>query len=131
METTVIGDGVNVASRVASLSKMYKATFLCSAGTLALLPESQLQVRGLGPAKVKGRPKPVKVYEVLAVQSQEQRDLKLQTAEVFEAAQVAFAQGQDQVALPLIKQVLELNPADGPAQFFRRWMQEGPIEFVK
>ena len=60
-----------------------------------------------------------------------QRVLKLKTAAAFEEAQVAFANGKHDVALPLFNKVLANNPEDGPALFFKKWIQNGPIEFVK
>ena len=64
METTTLGDAVNVASRVSSLAKMYQTPFLCTDSTHAHLRMQQLHLRALGPARVKGRPNPVDVFEV-------------------------------------------------------------------
>ena len=64
MDTTTIGDAVNVASRVMSLTKMYQTHFLCTGSTQAHLRMQGLKLRALGPASVKGRLQPVNVYEV-------------------------------------------------------------------
>jgi two-component system sensor histidine kinase ChiS len=131
METTTIGDAVNVASRVASLTKMYKSPLLFTKSTQAHLKKLQLKSRNLGLAQVKGRPHPVTVFELLDVQSPEQQVKKLATAKLMEEALEAFNQDKLEVADPLICQILEQNPEDGPAQFLKRWIDEGPVEFVK
>ena len=85
METTTVGDAVNVASRMASLSHMYQTPFLCSHSTRThLKKKSGVRFRALGPARVKGRPHPVNVCEVLDVQSEEQQTLKSASDDIFQ-----------------------------------------------
>jgi adenylate cyclase len=61
---TVIGDPVNVASRVEGLNKELGTTVLITAETLAVVGD-RLTVRDCGPVAVKGRVEKVRVYEVL------------------------------------------------------------------
>ena len=65
------------------------------------------------------------------MQSEQQRSLKLKSAQMFEQAQAAFQKQQYDVALPLFETILEKNPSDGPALFFKKWIKDGPIAFVK
>jgi adenylate cyclase len=65
---TVIGDPVNVASRVEGLNKELGTTILITAGTLASLG-ARAQVKDRGPMHVKGRVEEVRVYEVLTVEA--------------------------------------------------------------
>jgi adenylate cyclase len=64
---TVIGDPVNVASRVEGLNKELGSTILITADTLAAVAP-HVQVKDRGPMHVKGRVEEVRVYEVLAVE---------------------------------------------------------------
>jgi adenylate cyclase len=61
---TVIGDPVNVASRVEGLNKELGTTMLITGETLAAVGD-RVRVRDCGPIAVKGRVEKVRVFEVL------------------------------------------------------------------
>ena len=61
---TVIGDPVNVASRVEGLNKDLGTTMLITEETLAVVGD-RVRVRDCGPVAVKGRVEKVRVFEVL------------------------------------------------------------------
>jgi adenylate cyclase len=61
---TVIGDPVNVASRVEGLNKELATTMLITEETLAAVGD-RVRVRDCGPIAVKGRVEKVRVFEVL------------------------------------------------------------------
>jgi adenylate cyclase len=71
LDYTVIGDGVNLASRLESANKEFHTGIIISEFTLAKLGD-RYDVRALGDVKVKGKERPVTIYELLgrkAVQS--------------------------------------------------------------
>ena len=63
---TVIGDTVNVASRLEGLNKELGTTILITEETRAVLGD-RVEVKDCGELLVKGRMRPLRVYEVLAV----------------------------------------------------------------
>jgi adenylate cyclase len=64
MDYTVIGDGVNLASRLESACKAYSAQILISENTFARL-RGTYRIRGIDRVLAKGKTEPVSVYEVL------------------------------------------------------------------
>ena len=64
LDYTVIGDGVNLASRLESANKEFKTGIIISEFTLAKLGE-RFDVRALGDVKVKGKERPVAIFELL------------------------------------------------------------------
>ena len=64
LDYTVIGDGVNLASRLESANKEFKTGIIISEFTLAKLGD-RFEVRALGDVKVKGKEKPVAIFELL------------------------------------------------------------------
>jgi adenylate cyclase len=65
MSYTVIGDAVNLGSRLESLTKQYASRIIISAATRDRLT-GQYTFRSLGDVVVKGKSQPVAIFEVLA-----------------------------------------------------------------
>jgi adenylate cyclase len=65
---TVIGDGVNIGARLESLNKEYKtSTHIIISETTYQAARSAIDVRRLGEVKVKGKTRPLVIYELLGL----------------------------------------------------------------
>jgi adenylate cyclase len=64
MSYTVIGDAVNLGSRLESLNKQYSTRIIISDATRAALPDRYI-FRPLGDVVVKGKTRPVAIFEVV------------------------------------------------------------------
>jgi adenylate cyclase len=69
MEYTVIGDNVNLGSRLEGLNKEYKTHIIISAATYDAVKDI-VEARPLGSVRVKGKEKPVDIYEVVGRKGQ-------------------------------------------------------------
>ena len=77
MDSTVIGDGVNLASRLEGLTKMYKVPIVVSDfGIKKLSNTREINYREIDSVIVKGKEKPVVIYEVFEWEDKDIIELK-------------------------------------------------------
>ena len=116
METTVIADAVNLASRLEGLTKHYGAGILVSADTLYRLSDlHNYSYRLLDRVRVKGKHQPVGVYEIYEKNQDLSHQLKSQTKTHFEQAIVTY-NCQDFIgAIKMFAEILAINPQDKAA----------------
>ncbi len=121
MDTTVISDVVNVASRLESLTKTMKCRIIAS-GTSILSAENNahLHHRFLGNVIVKGKNKAIPVYEILGGDSPSQMEKKISCKPDFEGGVQLYMKKNYQDALILFQKVKSINPDDETADFFIR-----------
>ena len=119
MESTVISDAVNLASRLEGLTKVYGASIIVSEQTLFNVDRpAQYNFRFLDKVKVKGKKEPVSVFEIFDGASEAIIDLKLKTRTDFEKGLLhyhseEFAEASAQFAL-----VLNEDTTDKAAQLY-------------
>ncbi|MBW4548930.1 MAG: response regulator [Symplocastrum torsivum CPER-KK1] len=119
MESTVIADAVNLASRLEGLTKIYGVGILISEQTLSQLnnPE-QYSHRYLGQVLVKGKKAPVAVFEVYEGESDTVKTLKTQTRREFERGVELYELEKFEQAQAVFESILEQNEQDKPARLY-------------
>jgi two-component system sensor histidine kinase ChiS len=119
METTVIADAVNLASRLEGLTKTYGVDILISEQTQKRLNDQLKEnCRFLGRVKVKGKTQAVDIFEVYDSNPQQLIDLKSETRADFEQGVNLFVEEQFLQAEQIFQQVLQINKQDKVTQLY-------------
>ncbi|MBI4858719.1 MAG: CHASE2 domain-containing protein [Candidatus Riflebacteria bacterium] len=109
---TMIGDTVNLASRLEGANKGYKTRIMISESTYAGA-RSAIEARELDLLKVVGKLHPVRVFEVLGRKGQVEPGLVRLAARFAEALQLYRARRFDE-ARTLLEEIHREHPEDGP-----------------
>lgn len=116
---SVIGDSVNLASRIESLTKIYGTPLLIGEQTKeALVNPLFFNLRLIDQVKVKGKMKSVNIWEVCDVDPDPVKVLKMQTLDLFNDAREAFTKNDLKQARELFEECLKKNPADSVVKFY-------------
>jgi len=113
---TLIGDDVNLASRLEEANKYYGTQIFISEETYSLIKD-QLVAREIDIIRVVGRSKPVKVYELIAEKGGLDRN-KARSLQHFEAGLKAYRGREWQAAAAWFERVLDLVPEDIPSKVY-------------
>jgi len=111
MDYTLIGDGVNLASRLESLCKRYHAQILISENTYKRL-RGTYRIRQVDSVVVKGKTEPVAVYEVLDYHTPETFPNLMDAVSQFQDGLRKYRQRHWDRAIMSFRKTLELNPTD-------------------
>ncbi|WP_017718872.1 response regulator [Kamptonema formosum] len=119
MQTTVISDAVNLASRLEGLTKLYGAGIALSGQTLISLDDlTQYSYRFLGKIQVKGKKESVSVFEVFDADPPHILALKHQTRSLFELGILLYHEKNLRQAFEIFHEILQLNSSDRAAAFY-------------
>lgn len=119
IDSTVISDAVNLASRLEGLTKRYGVSFLITQQTFSLLKNRhEYAIRFIDKVKVKGKSELVTIYEVFETDEATIKENKKATGSLFEQAWLLYNQQSFQKAKRLFSACLETSPQDKVAQFY-------------
>ncbi|MCB9639969.1 MAG: adenylate/guanylate cyclase domain-containing protein [Myxococcales bacterium] len=119
LSCTVLGDSVNLASRIEGLTKLYSAPLLITGQTRDRLKDpSKYKMQQVDRVAAKGKTEPVDLYEVWdGLSHQEQQD-KQATHQAFQKGYQAFVVGDFQDAQQRFLQILQDCPQDRLVQLY-------------
>jgi class 3 adenylate cyclase len=125
MDTTVIADVVNLASRIEGLTKLYGARVLVSQSVAAELHvPGSFALRDLGTVTAKGKSAPTRVLEVLDADDETLRAAKLANLVEFERALGAFTAGRFGTAHEEFAAISARCPGDAAAAHYSERSRE-------
>jgi len=117
MDYTLIGDGVNLASRLESACKQYAASILISDFTYKKL-RGTYRAREIDRVVVKGKTEPVRIHEVLDYHDENSFPHMMEVLNSFKFGIEQYRQMQWDAAISAFHAALDLNPADALSQMY-------------
>jgi adenylate cyclase len=117
MDFTIIGDGVNLAARLESACKQYAARILISEFTYRKL-RGTYRAREIDLVVVKGKTRPVAVYEILDYHTEETFPNLMDVVNQFKDGIGKYRAGKWDAAVGAFREALRLNPRDRLSEIY-------------
>ena len=114
---TVIGDSVNLASRLEGANKQYKSNIMISDFTYTHV-KTKVTVRELDLIQVKGKTEPVKVYELLGTADMEMTENQRQALEMYHEGLKLYRSRKWEEAIAYMQQAYSLDENCYVAQIY-------------
>jgi hypothetical protein len=95
VDYTTIGDTVNIASRLESLTKEYNTSILINDSLYAAIDPDLFHLRHIDRIRVKGRNQPVNIYEEFSADCDPLKEHKLKLLPEFKNLQEMYFSGRD------------------------------------
>ncbi len=130
MDSTVIGDPVNLASRLESLTKYYDAEIIISDTTKDLIQAEKFHIRQLDRVVVKGRSNIVPIYEVFDANPTELKKMKLDSLSFYENGLKFYFEKKWDSAIEFFIKSQSIFPNDGVTRMYikrcKRFQKNSP-----
>ncbi|HNW59880.1 MAG TPA: CHASE2 domain-containing protein [bacterium] len=126
---TVIGDSVNLASRLEGANKAYGTSIMISEFTKELL-NGEFPLRELDLLRVKGKNQPVRVYELLGGTAEAVTAAKKEAVRIYEEGLALYRAQEWDAAVAAFERALAVDPEDGPSRTYIErcaWFMENPV----
>jgi adenylate cyclase len=115
---TVIGDAVNLGSRLEGANKFYGTNIMISAYTYHQVKDD-FRTRMLDVIRVKGKAEPIQVYELLGFMDDTLDDAMPAMLDAFDEGMTLYRSRNWTDAVQCFQRCLELRATDGPSRIYR------------
>lgn len=129
MQCSVLGDTVNLASRIEHLTRIYEAQFLIGENTYtSLLDPDRYSIRMVDFVAVKGKDKAIRLYEVLDAETDSRRKMKEASRDGLVTAMDAYFRRDFSAAYSIFSNLERLDASDPVPSIFaarcKRYMKQ-------
>ncbi len=114
---TVMGDSVNLGARLEPANKIYGTYIMIGDGTYQMAKDLII-ARPLDLLRVKGKTKPVQVYELMGLMERGANDEMMRIIDLFRKGFELYLQQNWDEAMNYFQQVLTIRPDDGPSKTY-------------
>ena len=114
---TVMGDNVNLSSRLEGANKIYGTYCMCSEATKSYI-DQVIDTRELDILRVKGKREGVKVFEILCKKADKMDEITQNLMTVYHQGLAAYKECRWEDAIALFTEALSINPEDGPSELY-------------
>lgn len=119
LQTTVIGDAVNLSQRTEKKSKDFSTQIVITENTYNKIKDNEnFIVRFLDRSRVKGKNQMINFYEVLNVFTADIQKKKLGIKELYQKGVMAFHNGDFKEAEKILEECLKIAPDDKPSLIY-------------
>lgn len=126
---TIIGDAVNLASRLEGANKQYGTRFMASEASVQLAG-SFFRTRELDLLRVKGKGQPVRVFEVMGLSAEPLDENARKMLDAYNNGMKAYKAREWAAALRFFEEAARVAPADEPSSLYagrcREFLKEPP-----
>jgi adenylate cyclase len=113
LDTTVIGDSVNLASRLEKLTQYYRSSIIISEWTFNHLTSPRsLLIREIDRVIVKGKTEPCLIYDVYEADGDEEKEYKLKTVDIINAGMDRYKTRKFKEAIAYFREAKSMAPGD-------------------
>ncbi len=115
---TVIGDTVNLASRLESVNKFFGTNIIVSEETINRT-DNLFVARELGLIAVKGKSLPIKIYELIGEEGRIDSE-KREKLSLYNQGLSMYYCGNWHDAIDIFNKLLKVDAKDGPSEFYKK-----------
>jgi adenylate cyclase len=115
---SALGDAVNLAARLEPANKTYDTLIMVSEHTLKAATPSAYRYRELDLITVKGKLKPVVVYEIIEMADAPLPEARDQALRHYDSGLVAYKRRDWELAATYFQAAVGADPQDGPSHLY-------------